>query len=180
MRTLKPKKVVESRTNMTQLVQPNDTNPLHNLMGGNLMHWMDEVAAICAGKHCEAHVVTASVDHVSFQKPIHLGDVVTLKAYVTRAFNTSLEVYVEVFAADIKGGNNRRCNDAYFTFVALDDETEKPIKIPQLLPLSQEEQKQYDGALRRRQFRLILSGRMKPEEAGEIRSYFTEKADVSK
>jgi acyl-CoA hydrolase len=101
---MKPKKVSESTTTMTEMVMPNDTNPLHNLMGGNLMRWMDIAAGICAGKHCESYVVTASVDHVSFQRPIPSGDVVTLKASVTRAFRTSVEVYVEVFADDMKGG----------------------------------------------------------------------------
>ena len=172
MTQLKPKKVVESQTTMTEMVMPNDTNPMNNLMGGNLMRWMDTVAAICAGKHCEAHVVTASVDHISFQKPIRLGDVVTIEASVTKAFRTSVEVYVEVFAADVKGGNNRRCNHAYFTFVALDDEHRSPIPVPELTPLTREEQKLYEAANRRCEVRLILSGRMRPEEAGELRSYF--------
>jgi acyl-CoA hydrolase len=168
---LKEKKVADSATTMTEMVMPNDTNPLHNLMGGNLMRWMDIVASICAGKHTEAYVVTASVDHVSFQRPIKMGDIVTLEARLTRAFNTSVEVYVEVFAADIKGGNARRCNHAYFTFVALDDEKEKPIPVPPLLPLTREEQEQHAGASRRRELRLLLSGRMKPEQSKDIRSY---------
>ncbi len=88
---------------MTELIMPNDTNPMGNLMGGYLMRWMDIASAICAGRHCEAQVVTAAVDHISFQNPIRLGDVITLEASVTRAFNTSVEVYVEVFASDIKG-----------------------------------------------------------------------------
>ena len=114
------KKVVESHTVMTEMVMPNDTNPMGNLMGGNLMKWMDIAAAICAGRHCESQVVTVSVDHVSFQKPIMKGDVVTLEANVTRAFNTSVEVYVEVFAANMKGGNPRRCNHAYCFSSSLD------------------------------------------------------------
>jgi acyl-CoA hydrolase len=133
---MKPKKVSESVATMTEMVMPNDTNPLHNLMGGNLMRWMDVVASISAGKHCEAHVVTASVDHVSFHKPIALGDIVTLNARVTRAFNTSVEIFVEVFAADIKGGNPRKCNHAYFTFVAIEDETRKPKPVPEVIPLN--------------------------------------------
>jgi len=154
------------------MVMPNDTNPLNNLMGGNLMRWMDVAAAVCAGKHCEAHVVTASVDHVSFQSPIKVGEVVTLKSTVTKAFNTSVEIYVEVFAADIKGGNARRCNHAYFTFVALDDVTKKPIAVPPVLPLTNEEQQLFEGASRRRELRLILSGRIRPEEASEVKSFF--------
>ncbi len=168
------KKVSVSKTIMTEMIMPNDTNPLGNLMGGNLLRWMDIVGGICAGKHCEANTVTASVDHVSFGKPILVGDVITLEAQVTRAFNTSLEVYVEVFAADIKGKNNRMSNHAYFTFVALNDDTLKPQAVPPLIPLTREEQSLYDGAIRRRQLRLILGGRMKPEEATEIRSLFVD------
>ncbi|MFK8104347.1 MAG: acyl-CoA thioesterase [Saprospiraceae bacterium] len=113
------KKVSESKTIMTEMIMPNDTNPIGNLMGGNLLRWMDIVAGISAGKHCEAHVVTASVDHVSFQKPIKLGDVITIEASVARAFNTSVEIYVEVFAANVKGKDIRRCNHAYFYFRSL-------------------------------------------------------------
>ena len=171
---MNPKKVSESETVMTEMVMPNDTNPLHNLMGGNLMRWMDVVASICAGKHCEAHVVTASVDHVSFHKPIPLGDIVTLNANVTRAFNTSVEVFVEVFISTIKGGNPRKSNHAYFTFVALDDDSRKPKKVPAVIPLTDNEQKLYESAARRREVRLVLSGRIKPEDASELKTFFQE------
>ncbi len=170
--TLRDKKVDESRSIMTEMIMPNDTNPIGNLMGGNLLRWMDIIAGIAAGKHAEAHVVTASVDHVSFTKPIHLGDVITLEARVTRAFNTSVEIYVEVTAADVKGGNPRRCNHAYFTFVALDDSKQHPIKVPKVIPLTHEEETLYDSAARRREVRMILSGRMKPEEATDLRALF--------
>ena len=169
-----PKTVADSRTIMTELIMPNDTNPMGNLMGGYLMRWMDIVCAICAGKHCEAHVVTAAVDHISFQNPIMLGDVITLEANVTRAFNTSVEVYVEVFASNLKGQQPRRCNHAYFTFVALDDERKNPIPVPPVLPLANEEQNLYDSAARRRELRLILSGRIKPKDATEVRKFFAE------
>ena len=168
---LKPKKVSESKTVMTEMVMPNDTNPMGNLMGGNLLRWMDIVTGICAGKHSEHHVVTASVDHVSFRKPIRLGDVVTLEATVTRAFRTSVEVYVEVFASDIKGGNSRRSNHAYYTFVALDDINGTPTPLPPVLPLTEIEQQRFDGAQRRREVRLVLSGRMKPEEATDLKAF---------
>ncbi len=171
---MKAKKISESETIMTEMIMPNDTNPIGNLMGGNLLRWMDIIGGICAGKHCEAYVVTASVDNVSFQKPIKLGDVITLKATVTRAFNTSVEVNVDVYAADIKGGNNRMCNHAYFTFVGISDDTAKPIKVPPVVPLSKEEQKLYDGALRRREMRLILAGRLKPKDALEVKNLFLE------
>ena len=166
------KKISESRTIMTEMIMPNDTNPMGNLMGGNLMRWMDIVGGVCAGKHCESHVVTASVDHVSFQKPIRVGDVVTLEASVTRAFNTSVEVYVEVFVHDMKGHNPRRSNDAYLTFVALDEINGKPHKVPAAIPLNEVEQQRFAAAPRRRELRLMLSGRLKPEEATHIRSIF--------
>jgi acyl-CoA hydrolase len=172
---MQAKKTSDSFTIMSEMIMPNDTNPLGNLMGGNLMRWMDIAGGICAGKHCEAHVVTASVDHVSFQKPILVGDVITLKAKVTRAFNTSVEIYVEVFAENVKGHESRRSNHAYFTFVALDDAQKKPIKVPQLIPLSQEEQELYESASRRREIRLILSGRMKAEDATEVKNFFASK-----
>jgi acyl-CoA hydrolase len=170
--SLKPKKVSDSRTVMTEMVMPNDTNPMGNLMGGNLLRWMDIVSGICAGKHCEAFVVTASVDHVSFQKPIRNGDVVRLEATVTRAFRTSVEVHVEVFANDIKGGNARRCNNAFYTFVGLDDD-HQPTPVPPVLPLTEIEQQRFESAPRRREVRLILSGRMKPENSVEIKSLFS-------
>ena len=166
------KPVSMSETIMTEMIMPNDTNPLGDLMGGNLMRWMDIAAAVCAGKHCESHVVTASVDHVSFSQRIHLGDVITLKSRVTRAFTTSVEVFVEVFAADVRGYDARLCNTAYLTFVSLDRETRQTKEVPQLLPLTGEEQKQYDSALRRRELRLILSGRMQPEDATHLKNLF--------
>jgi acyl-CoA hydrolase len=170
----KAKKVADSKAVMTEMVMPNDTNFMGNLMGGNLLRWMDIASAICAGKHCEAHVVTASVDHVSFQKSIKVGEVVSIEASVTRAFNTSVEVYIEIFAADIKGHNPRRCNHAYYTFVALDEINGKPIKSPPVIPLNEIEQQRFDSAPRRRELRLILSGRLKPEESVEIRSLFVD------
>lgn len=172
--SLKPKRVVESKTKMTELVMPNDTNPLGNLMGGYLMRWMDIACSICAAKHAEAPVVTVSVDHVAFDHPIHLGDVITLEAQVTRAFNTSVEVYVEVFSSTMAGENYRKSNHAYFTFVALDKETHTPVPIPEVIPLSEEERKRYESAPRRREVRLILSGRMKAEDATNLISYFSD------
>jgi acyl-CoA hydrolase len=173
-RSLDPKRVSDSRTVMTEMIMPNDTNPMGNLMGGYLMRWMDIVCAICAGKHCQAHVVTAAVDNISFQNPIRLGDVITLEACVTRSFNTSVEIYVEVFASNLKGENPRRCNHAYFTFVALDEDRKTPIPVAPVLPLSNEEQQLYDSAIRRREVRLVLSGRMKAKDATEVRKLFSD------
>lgn len=169
---LRPRKVSDSKTIMTEMIMPNDTNPLGNLMGGNLMRWMDIAGGVCAARHCNAHVVTVSVDHVSFQAPIHEGDVITLTATVTRAFTTSVEVYVEVTAADITGANARKSNHAYLSFVALDAETRKPIPVPKVRPLTTEESKLFESAVRRREVRLILGGRLKPEDAKEMRSFF--------
>lgn len=156
---------------MTELVLPNDTNTLNNLMGGRLMHWMDIVSAIAAQKHSNRIVVTASVDNISFRHPILLGNVVTLKAKVTRAFNSSMEVRIDVDAEDIPASKKLESNSAYFTFVAV-DQSGRPIDVPEVEPETDEDRALYDGALRRRQLRLILAGRMKPSEANELKSIF--------
>lgn len=168
-----PKTVSFSRSVMTEMVMPNDANPMGNLMGGNLLRWMDIVSGICAGKHCEAHVVTVSVDHVSFTLPIHVGDILTIEACVTRAFHTSVEVYVEVYAADIKGHNRQKCNHAYYTFVALGDRDKKPVEVPEVRPVTADEQSRYESAPRRREVRLLLSGRIKPEDASGLKELFS-------
>lgn len=156
---------------MTELVLPNDTNTLHNLMGGRMMHWMDIVSAIAAQKHSNRIVVTASVDNVSFSESIKLGNVVTLEAKVTRAFNSSMEVHIVVYSEDIPSGKKVKSNQAFFTFVAV-DQLGNPIDVPEAVPETEEEIKLYEGALRRRQLRLVLAGRMKPSEANELRSIF--------
>ncbi len=161
----------ESFVSMTELVLPNDTNTLNNLMGGRLMHWMDIVSAIAGQKHASSTVVTASVDNISFRQPIRLGNVVTLRAKVTRAFNSSMEVRIDVEAEDIPAQTKFSSNSAYFTFVAVDKEGQ-PISIPEVEPETSEESEFYAGALRRRQLRLILSGRMNPAEALELKSLF--------
>ncbi len=161
----------ESSVSMTELVLPNDTNTLNNLMGGRLMHWMDIVSAISAQKHSNRIVVTASVDNISFKHPIRLGNVVTLKAKVTRAFNSSMEVRINVEAEDIPSNTKTESNSAFFTFVAV-DQLGRPIDVPEVEPETDEEKALYEGALRRRQLRLILGGRMKPSEAKELRSIF--------
>ncbi|MDI1235024.1 MAG: acyl-CoA thioesterase [bacterium] len=168
------KKPSDSFTIMNELVLPNDTNTLNNLMGGRLLHWMDIVAAITAQKHSNSIVVTASVDGVSFKESIQLGDVVTLEAYVTRAFNTSMEVYIEVYAHNIPKGERYKCNDAYYTFVAIDSRN-RPVVVPQLEPETEAETQKYDGALRRRQVRLVMAGKLKPEDAVELKAYLFDK-----
>lgn len=167
------KKPSESMTTMTELVLPNDTNTLNNLMGGRLLHWMDIVAAISAQKHSGKIVVTASVDSVSFGHCIKLGDVVSLEAKVSRAFNTSMEIHIVVHAENIPSGERFKSNEAYYTFVAL-DRNGSPLKVPAIAPETEEEVKRFDGALRRRQLRLILAGKMKPDEATELKALFTQ------
>lgn len=163
----------ESITIMNELVLPNDTNTLNNLMGGRLLHWMDIVAAITAQKHSGRIVVTASVDSVSFGKSIKLGDVVTLEAKVSRSFNTSMEIHIEVWAENIPSGEKFKSNEAYYTFVSL-DRNGTPVGVPELKPETEEEQKKFASALRRRQLRLILAGKMKPDEATELKALFVQ------
>lgn len=167
----KKKTPKESLVTKTELVLPNDTNTLNNLMGGRLMHWMDVVSAIAAQKHSNRIVVTASVDNVSFRQPIRLGNVVMLVAKVTRAFNSSMEVHIQVSAEDVPSGKGFESNEAFYTFVAV-DQSGRPIDVPDLMPETEEEKLLYEGALRRRQMRLVLAKRMAPEEALELKSIF--------
>lgn len=167
----KTKHVADSRTIMTEMVMPNDTNSLGNLMGGNLLRMMDVVGAICAQKHSNRIVVTASVDNVSFKKAIPLGHVVTLEAQVTRSFNSSMEVMVNVFSENIPAGTKENTNNAFLTFVAV-DQSGRPIEVPEIIPEGDKESELFNGALRRRQLRLVLAGRMKPNEATELQALF--------
>lgn len=165
---MKAKFAKESYTEMNELVLPNDTNTFGNLMGGRLLYWMDICSAMAAQKHCNNVVVTASVDNVSFKRPVKLGEVVTIKAQVTRAFNTSLEVRLEVFAQNLPKGTKDKSNEAYYTFVALDEEG-KPKAIPELIAESEQEIKLYNEAMERRELRLILAGKIKPQHATGIK-----------
>ena len=170
----KGKKVSESKTVFTQIVMPNDANPLGNLMGGNIMRWMDIAGGICAGKHAENFPVTASVDHVSFNEPIKVGDVVTIEAQITRAFNTSMEIFIEVFKNSMPENKLTRTNHAYFTFVAIDPNTNKPCAVLPVIAEREDEINRYEGAARRRELRLILGGRMNPKDATDLRQFFRE------
>ena len=169
MQTRKP---ADSYTMMTEIVLPNDTNVFGNLMGGRLMYWMDIAAAIAAQRHCNAPVVTASVDNISFENPIKLGNTVHIEAKVSRAFNTSMEVHLKVWGEDFTQQYKYKSNEAYYTFVALDP-NRRPRVVPQVVPETEEETKIYEGALRRRQVRLILGGKMKPDDAVELKALFT-------
>jgi len=167
-----PKPAHESLTTMTEMVLPNDTNTLNNLMGGRLLHWMDICAAICAQKHAHRIVVTASVDNVSFAEPIKLGNIVTFEAKVTRAFTSSMEVHIKVSAQNISAGEQAvHTNSAFYTFVAV-DQSGRPIEVAPVVAQTEEEQALYQSALRRRQLRLVLAGRMNPQEATELKALF--------
>ena len=169
--TLKSKTPSQSLTINTEVVLPNDTNHVGNLFGGKLMQWVDITAAIAAQRHCGRVVVTAAINHVSFDNPIKQNSVVTLEAKVSRAFSTSMEIYVDVLVENTVTGEKTKCNEAILTFVAI-DQNGAPLPVPPLTPESDIEKKRYDSALRRRQLSLILAGRMKPEEASELKALF--------
>ncbi len=147
------KYVKDSQVEMTELVLPNDTNTIGNLLGGRLMHWMDIAAGMAAQIHTNKVCVTAFVDEISFHEPIHLGEIVRLKASVNRTFKTSLEIGVLVLKQDQFKGETKIANKAYFTFVALDD-NRKPVQINEIIPRSDEEKRRYKEALIRRKRRL--------------------------
>lgn len=146
---------------MTELVLPNHTNQLGNLLGGQLMHWIDICAALSAAKHNQRVCVTASVDSIDFLHPIKLGDAVTLSASVNRVFKSSMEVGVKVFAENFRKGLRVHTNTAYLTFVGV-DESGKPVKAIEAVPESSEEKRRYDEALKRRENR--LANRLKSAE----------------
>lgn len=157
----------ESYTEMNELVLPNDTNTFGNLMGGRLLYWMDICAAMAAQKHSNNPVVTVSVDNVSFKRSIALGEVVTIQAQVTRAFSTSMEVRMEIFAQNLPEGTKVKSNEAYYTFVAI-DENGRPKSIPTLIPETELERNLYEEALRRRELRLLMAGKLKQGHATAI------------
>lgn len=165
------KKPADSLIVMTELVLPNDTNVFGNLMGGRLMYWMDIAAALSAQKHSNAPVVTASVDNISFLNAIKLGNAVHIEARVTRSFNSSMEVFLDVWGEDLVTQQRYQSNTAYYTFVALDEKS-KPKPAPPLEPETADDVERYNGAMRRRQLRLILGGKMKPDDATELKELF--------
>ena len=168
----KIKKASESLTVMTNIVLPNETNSLRNLFGGELLARMDRCASISAARHCERRVVTASVNHVSFNHPIPEGGIVVLESKVSRAFSTSMEIYVDVWLDDPINQKKIHTNEGIYTFVAV-DEFNKPVPIPQMEPETEEEKLRFDAALRRKELSLILSGRMKPADSVELKKLFS-------
>jgi acyl-CoA hydrolase len=150
------------------MVLPNDTNPLNTLFGGRLLEWMDEIASISAHKHSGRVVVTASINNVSFDQPIFAGEIVSLQAKVSRSYNSSMEVFVDVFVEN-SDGSRKKCNEAIYNFVAI-DQNRNPIGVPPLIPETNEEKERFDSALRSKQLSLVLAGRLKPENAKELKS----------
>ena len=161
----------QSISTTTEIVLPNDTNNLGNLMGGRLLHWMDIAAAISAHRHCGNIVVTASVNNVSFNKAIPRASIVTLEAKVSRSFSSSMEVFVDVWMENDSEKGKQKCNEAIYTFVSV-NESGSPTEVPELIPETDQEKERFDGALRRRQLSLILAGRMSPEDATELKALF--------
>jgi acyl-CoA hydrolase len=161
----------QSKTIVTDLVLPSETNPINNLFGGELLARMDRAASISARRHSRRIVVTASVNHVAFNRAVPLGSVVMIEAKVSRAFNSSMEVYMDVWIEDRESGERVKANEAIYTFVAV-DETGRPVKVPELVPESELEIQRYDAALRRKQLSLLLAGKIKPNEATELKALF--------
>ncbi|MDX1754041.1 MAG: acyl-CoA thioesterase [Salinimicrobium sediminis] len=161
----------ESKTILTDLVLPSETNPLNNLFGGELLARMDRAASIAARRHSRRIVVTASVNHVAFNKAVPLGSVVTVEAKVSRAFKSSMEIYIDVWVEDRESGQRSKANEAIYTFVAV-DETGTPVNVPPIEPETELEKKRYEAALRRKQLSLVLAGKMKPGDATELKALF--------
>ena len=168
---MKAKCPEDSKTILTDLVLPSETNPLNNLFGGELLARMDRAAGIAARRHSRRVVVTASVNHVAFNRSVPLGSVVTVEAKVSRAFSSSMEVYIDVWVDDRESGDRTKANEAIYTFVAV-DETGRPVRVPEIDPVTELEKQRYDGALRRRQLSLVLAGKLKPSDATELKALF--------
>ncbi|MEK8179065.1 acyl-CoA thioesterase [Flavobacterium buctense] len=166
-----PKHPSESLTVLTDLVLPSETNPLNNLFGGELLARMDRAASIAARRHSRRIVVTASVNHVAFNKAIPLGSVVTVEAKVSRAFTSSMEIFIDVWIEDRESGSRAKANEAIYTFVAV-NETGNPVPVPAIEPETELEKSRYDAALRRKQLSLVLAGKMNPHDATELKALF--------
>ncbi len=168
---MKSKTPSDSRTVTTDLVLPSETNHLSHLFGGALLAKMDRAAYITARRHSRRIAVTASVNHVAFNTAIPLGSVVTIEASVSRAFKTSMEIFIDVFIEDRISGVRTKANEAIYTFVAVDD-TMTPVEVPEIIPETELEKSRYEAALRRKQLSLVLAGKMNPQEATELKAIF--------
>ena len=161
----------DSLTIMTDLVLPGETNPLDNLFGGELLARMDRASSIAARRHCTRITVTASVNHVVFSKAVPVGSVLTIEAKVSRAFHSSMEIFVDVWMEDRESGERTKVNEGIYTFVAV-DRTGAPVKVPGIVPETKLEKERYEGALRRKQLSLVLSKKMDPQDATELKALF--------
>jgi acyl-CoA hydrolase len=166
-----PKHPSESLTILTDMVLPSETNALHNLFGGELLARMDRAASISAGRHSRQIAVTVSVNHVAFNRAIPLGSVVIVEAKVSRAFKTSMEIYIDVWVEDRESGERTKSNEAIYTFVAV-DEKGKPIAVPEIIPETKLEIHRFEDALRRKQLSLVLAGKLNPHDATELKALF--------
>ena len=161
----------DSLTILTDMVLPGETHALSSLFGGELLARMDRACSIAAQRHSRRIVVTASVNHVAFNKVVPVGSVVSVEAKVSRAFKSSMEIYVDVWTEDRESGQKTKVNEGIYTFVAV-DRTGAPVQVPPIQPETPLEQERFDGALRRKQLSLVLAGRMKPKDASELRALF--------
>lgn len=152
--------VTSTHSEMTEIILPNDTNTLGHLLGGRLMHFIDLTGAMAAYRHARTYVVTAAMDHIDFIRPVHLGDLVTLKSSVNRAFTTSMEVGVKAWAENTRTGDIEHVASAYLVFVAIDEQGNR-LRVPQLKPETPDEIRRYDDALRRRKHREAEAARRK-------------------
>lgn len=147
-----PRMVADSESEMTEIILPNDANTLGNLLGGRLMHFIDLTGAMAAFRHSRTHVVTAAMDHIDFIQPVKVGDLLILKSRVNRAFNTSMEVGVKVWVEHPQTGVLLHVASAYLVFVAVDAHGRR-VRVPEIKPVTADEQRRYEGALRRREYR---------------------------
>jgi len=161
----------DSLTVMTDLVLPGETNPLDTLFGGELLARMDRASSISARRHCNRITVTASVNHVVFSKAVPVGSVLTIEAKVSRAFHSSMEIFVDVWMEDRESGERTKVNEGIYTFVAV-DRTGAPVKVPDIIPQTDLEKERFEGALRRKQLSLVLSKKMDPQDATELKALF--------
>jgi len=166
-----PKHPSESLTVLTDLVLPSETNPLNNLFGGELLARMDRAASITARRHSRRVCVTASVNHVAFNRAIPLGSVVTVESKVSRSFKSSMEIFIDVWIEDRESGVRTKANEAIYTFVAVDD-TGRPVEVAPVIPQTDLEKTRFEAALRRKQLSLVLAGKLKPSEATELKALF--------
>ena len=170
--------VGDSRSEMTELILPNDTNTLGNLLGGRLMHFIDLVGAMAAYRHARTHVVTASMDHIDFIAPVHVGDLLILKSTLNRAFRTSMEVGVKVWVENAIAGTSRHVASAYLTFVAIDAQGFR-VPVPALAPESEDEKRRYDDAGHRREYRQSELERRRRSQPGTFSIAGAERANKS-